>query len=257
MSRLEQINKLREQAAETETDMTEARVGGKSRLLPEGYSLAHIVGLIQYGNQPQSYMGTPKDPAPELTLQFALYDEGYCNEDGTPYVVEPYPFAESQFEKSRAFKMFKLLNWDGTGKSWIDLITKPIMVQIEHYKGGKDKKETKSRVKWDGFLPPIDIRSKKPYDVPALDEDLLVCFLWEYPTLDNWNALRDFHKEKCLDALNFAGSELEAMLLANGLPTTYEKKAKQEESEPAEADAPQQAATNVTSPSQMAMPSPE
>lgn len=240
MSKLAAINALREQARETQTNMTEAKKGGgKARLLPAGHTLAHIVGLIQFGNQPQTYDGQPKNPAPELTLQFALYDEGYCNEDGTPYVVELWPFAESQNEKANSFKMFKALNWDNSSTTWLDLIGKPVMVQIEQFKGGKDKKEMKSGIKKDGFLPPIDLRTKKPYDCPALDEDLLVCFLWDYPTKENWDALRDFHKEKCMDALNFAGSDLESMLIENGLPTTYDKKAKKEEA--AKDDAPNDA----------------
>lgn len=247
MSKLAALQALKEQARETQTDMTVAvKGGGKARLLPAGHTLAHIVGLVQFGNQPQSYDGQPKNPAPELTLQFALYDEGYCNEDGTPYVVELWPFAESQNEKANSFKMFKQLNWDSTSTTWLDLIGKPIMVQIEQYKGGKDKKEAKSGIKKDGFLPPLDLRTKKPYECPALDEELLVCFLWNYPTLENWDALRDFHKEKCLDALNFVGSDLEAMLLEAGRPTTYEKKAKKDE--------PERGADEAAPDSQMAVP---
>lgn len=267
MSKLAALNALREQARETQTNMTEAKKGGgKARLLPAGHTLARIVGLIQFGNQPQTFDNKPKAPAPELTLQFALYDEGYCNEDGTPYVVELWPFAESQNDGSHSFKMFKAMNWDNAGTSWIDLIGKPIMVEIEQYKGGKDKKELKSGIKKTGFLPPIDLRSKKPYDCPALDEDLLVCMLWDYPTKENWDALRDFHKEKCLDALNFVGSELETMLLEAGLPTTYDKKAKKEKEDagedlPANSGEPDAEPGDVPFeggvPSNMAMPSAE
>lgn len=266
MSKLDAIKKMQEQVRETATDMTQAvKGGGKARLLEEGPALAVITGLIEIGTQPQAFEGVAKKPAKELTLQFALLEEPYCNEDGTPYVVELWPFAESQNDKSRAFKMFKLLNWDRSATTWIDLIGKPIMVTIEHYKGGKDKKETKSRIKLDGFLPPLEARGPKRgqlYDIPAWDEDLLVAFLWDYPTLENWNALRDFHKEKCLDALNFAGSDLEALLLENGLPTTYDKKAKQER-EFDEADgAPEDKAEDKPPfdggvPSNMAMPTDE
>jgi hypothetical protein len=267
MSKLAAINALKEQARETQTNMTETtKGGGKARLLPKGHSLAYITGLIQYGNQPQSYDGQPKNPAPELALQFALLDEGFVNEDGTPYVVELYPFAESTNEKANTVKLFKALNWDNTATTWIDLIGKAIMVQIEHYKGGKDKKEDKSGIKKDGFLPPCDPRGGKPYPLPALDEDLLVAFLWDYPTLENWKALRDWHQHRCLDALNFVGSDLEGMLIENGLPTTYDKKAKKEE---AADDAPGNAETPMATPdatdvpfeggvpSDMAMPTPD
>lgn len=238
MSKLAAIQALAAEAKASQTNMTETtKGGGKARLLPAGHSLAHIVGVIEYGNQPQSFDGQPKNPAKELSLQFALYDEGYCNEDGTPYVVELYPFAESTNEKSNAVKLFKQLNWDNSCTTWVELIGKPIMVQIEQFKGGKGKTELKSGVKKDGFLPPIDLRSKKPYECPPLNEDLLVCFLWDFPTLENWKVLRDFHKNRALDALNFVGSDLEGMLIENGLPTTYDKKKVAEEAAADEAPA--------------------
>lgn len=264
MSKLAQLKALQEQARQTATDMTQAVQGQKARLLPEGYSLAHIVGLIEYGNQPQSFEGKPRPPAKELTLVFALYDEGYCNEDGTPYLVELFPFAESQNEKSRAFKLFKLLNWDGTNTTWIDLIGKATMVKIEHFKGGKDKKETKSRIDLAGFLPPIEPRSRKPYDMPELREEDLVCFLWDYPTIENWKELREWHQHRALDALNFAGSELEGMLLEAGLPTSYDKSKKTETEAPAKEEAeakptmavPDDVPFEGDQPSTIAMPEP-
>jgi hypothetical protein len=266
MITLAQLAALREQAKATQTNMTETtKGGGKARLLPAGHTLAHIVGLVQYGNQPQSYDGQPKNPAPELSLMFALYDEGYCNEDGTPYVVELYPFSESTNEKANAVKVFKSLNWDNQSTAWIDLLGRPIMVEIEQFKGGVGKKETKSGIKKAGFLPPIDLRTKKPYECPVLDEELLVCLLWDYPTKENWTVLRDFHKNRCLDALNFVGSDLESMLLEEGLPTTYDKKAKEEQAPAPEDNAqPDMAAAPADdvpfdggTPSAMSMPNPD
>lgn len=251
---LEQIKALAAAARETATDMTEVQKGGKARLLPEGYSLAYITGYIELGMQPQTYEGKAKNPAPEFVLRFSLLDEGYCNEDGTPYSVETFSIAESRNEKAKAFKLFKLLNWQNQHKCWIDLIGELIMVKIEHYKGGPDKKETKSRVALDGFLPPLDPRSKKPYDAAPLPEEDLVVFLWDYPTLENWDSLRDFHKQDALKALNFPGSELEGLLIENGRPLKVEPR-KGEEA-PKEEEAPQesQAAADTSG---MAMPSPE
>lgn len=236
---LAEIKALAAAAKETQTNMTEVKKGGEgARLLPEGYSLARIVGVIQFGKQPQKpFKGKPKQPCPELTLQFALYDQGYCNDDGTPYVVDMYPFTEQTWDKSKALKMFKLLNWQNLHTTWIDLIGEPIMVKIEHYKGGKDKKETKSSIKWDGFLPPTNPRSGKleafPEGHEELDEELLTVFLWDYPTIENWDSLRDWYKDRCLGAVDFPGSELEGLLIENGRPITPSKK-----SEGTEDDAP-------------------
>ncbi len=255
---LAEIKALAAVAKETEANMTEAKKGGGGgRLLPEGYSLARIVQLVQYGNQPQEFGGKAKAPAPEFQLGFELYDEGFCNEDGTPYVTRTFRIAESQFEKATAFKMFKLLNWQNIHTTWIDLVGELVMVKIVHYKGGKDKKETKSKIDLAGFLPPLDPRSRKPYEAPELKEDNLLVFLWDYPNLENWDALHETQQSDILGALNFSGSEVEGMLLEAGRDVKAKPKAdKQSEEKEEEADDKPEAAPAADT-SAMAMPTPE
>lgn len=225
---LAEIRALAAQAKETATDMTEEQKGGGGgRLLPEGYSLARVSGVIEFGLQPQEFEGKPTADADEVQLEFALYDEGYCNEDGTPYVVRTWPFKVSRTAKSNAFKMFKALNWQGQHTAWIDLLGEPILVKIKHTENKTTKKKSSS-IDTTGFLPPTDPRTKKPYDCPALTDDLLRVFLWDYPTIECWDLLeikgendagksKNFIQEKLLGAKNFSGSALEELLLGNGI----------------------------------------
>lgn len=224
---LAEIRALAAAAKETAVDMTEEQKGGDGpKLLPDGYSLAYCTGVIEYGLQPQEFEGKPTPDAEEVQLEFALLDEGYAAEDGTPYVVRTYPFKVSRNSKANAFKMFKALNWQNQHTAWIDLLGELIMVKIVQY-DDKNKKR-RSKIDTTGFLPPVDLRTKKPYPAPALDESLLRVFLWDQPTLECWDLLhiegtsdggasKNFLQEKLLGAKNFAGSALEELLLGNGV----------------------------------------
>lgn len=225
---LADIRALAAAAKETAVNMTEEQKGGGGgRLLPEGYCLARCSGVIEYGLQPQEFEGKPTADADEVQLEFALYGEGYENEDGTPYVVRTFPMKVSRTAKSNAFKLFKALNWQNQHTAWIDLLGEPIMLKIKHTENKTTKKKSSS-IDTTGFLPPTDPLTKKPYAVPELTDDLLRVFLWDQPTMECWDLLaidgtrddgtsKNFLQEKLLSARNFAGSALEELLLGNGV----------------------------------------
>lgn len=225
---LAELKALAALAKETAVDMTEEQKGGGGgRLLPEGYTMARCSGVIEFGLQPQEYEGKPTADAEEVQLEFVLYDEGYCNEDGTPYVVRTWPFKVSRTAQSNAFKLFKSLNWQGLHTTWTDLIGEPILLKIKHTENKTTKKKS-SAIDTLGFLPPINPRTKKPEECPEFDEQFLRFFLWDQPTIECWNLLeikgendegksKNFIQDKLLSARNFAGSALEAMLLEGGV----------------------------------------
>lgn len=225
---LAELKALAALAKETAVDMTEEQKGGGGgRLLPEGYTMARCSGVIEFGLQPQEFEGKPTADAEEVQLEFVLYDEGYCNEDGTPYVVRTWPFKVSRTAKSNAFKLFKSLNWQGLHTTWTDLIGEPILLKIKHTENKTTKKKSSS-IDTAGFLPPINPRTKKPEECPEFDEQFLRFFLWDQPTIECWNLLeikgendeggsKNFIQNKLLSARNFAGSALEAMLLEGGV----------------------------------------
>ncbi|QHJ75324.1 hypothetical protein SnaR1_gp23 [Sphaerotilus phage vB_SnaP-R1] len=219
--------------AESGIDLNEAvKGGGGGRLLPEGYAFGRLVEYIEFGNQPQEFQGQAKDPALEFTLGFALWGQGYQNDDGTPYTVRTYNTALSRNEKARAFKLFKLLNWKGTAKSFAQLLGEPFLVKIKHVPKSKTDPKIVSRIDLDGFLPPLDPVTRQPYPIPEAADELYRLFLWSRPTKEAWDSLyiegeyegksKNRIQEQILAALDFQGSPLQQLLMASGvtaLPT--------------------------------------
>lgn len=232
MSVLNALQSLVNEAVESGvmTDMTVATSGGAARLLPEGYAFGRLIEYVEVGAQPQTFNGKPKAPAPEMRLGFALWGQGYQEEDGSPAIVRPWDMAIGTNEKSKAFLLFKKLNYKGTAKSFAQLLGEAFLVKIIHTKPKKAGDPVRSVIDLAGFLPPFDPVTKQPYTIPAAADDLYKLFLWERPTKECWDSLfidgvsdagksRNFIQNKCLSAKNFPGSPLEAMLLALGMPT--------------------------------------
>ena len=226
-SKLAALQAQANQAAELGPDMNEAEKGGGGggRLLPEGYAFGRLVEYVEFGSQPREFGGQAKDPLPEAQIGFALWGQGYQNEDGTPYVVRPYSFHISRNEKAKAFKLFKALNWKGTAKHFAQLLSQAYLVKIVHVP--KDKAQPngpkRSVIDLAGFLPPLDPVTKQPYPIPEAPDDLYRLFLWDVPTKDGWDSLfiegnwedgksKNMLQEKCLSALDFQGSPLQQML---------------------------------------------
>lgn len=235
-------------------DMNEAVRGGQgARLLPAGWAFAQLIEVIELGNHPQEFQGKAKDPAPEIQLGFALTGTApdpqdptkqlsYCNDDGTPYIMRPWPFALSRNEKAKAFLLFKKLNWRGTAKSFAQLLGQKWLVQIVHEAKSKTDATIVSRMDLKQFLPPVVAagpQAGQPYQIADADPALYKLFLWDRPTLEAWNALKidgtyeadeggqkvqkskNRVQEQILAALNFQGSPLQ-LLLGGGvtaLPT--------------------------------------
>lgn len=219
--------------AESGIDLNEAvKGGGGGRLLPEGYAFGRLVEYIEFGNQPQEFQGQAKDPALEFTLGFALTGQGYQNDDGTQYIVRTYNTALSRNEKSRAFKMFKALNWKGTAKSFAQLLGDTFLVKIKQVPKSKTDPKIVSRIDLDGFLPPLDPVTRQPYPIAEAPDDMYRLFLWSRPTKEAWDSLyiegayegksKNRIQEQILAALDFQGSPLQQLLMASGvtaLPT--------------------------------------
>lgn len=230
MSMLEALRKQAEEAAQTAENMNEATKGGGGRLLPEGYAFARLVEYVEFGKQPQEFNGKAKEPALEVQLGFALWGEGYQNEDGSPYVIRPWPFAISRNEKAKAYKLFKAMNWKGDKTAFPQLIGAAYLVKIVHNKDREGK--VRSSMDLNSILPPLDPVTKAPYPIPEAREADLRFFLWNYPTLEGWDSLyvdgkwddgrsKNRVQETIVSALDFPGSPIELLLKQAGkaIPT--------------------------------------
>lgn len=249
------INALKQLAtdnAELSDDMNEVEAGGGGRQLPAGCTLARLVQVVELGAQPREFEGKAKDPAMEMFLGFELLDDGYCNEDGTPYLFRTFSLSISRNEKAGARKLFLKLNHKGLYRTFGECIDE---LYLLNFKEVDDKKNPgKKRVVWDRdtILPPLDPRTKKPYDAPEANPENYKLFLWNNPTIECWESLKiegtrtddkgnvlskNWIQEKILSATNYEGSPLQA-LLGGELPTLSVPSAPAEAAEPEAKAAP-------------------
>lgn len=251
---LEQIRAQAELAAQTGPDMTEVQTGG-GKELPVGVAMARLVGYVEIGSQPQEYGGVAKDPKPEFILTFALTGAApnptpggaplpYTNEDGSPYLLSTYPISLSRNEKAGAFLMFKAMNYKGTATHFAQLIGEAFLLPIVAVKKG-DK--TTNRADMKGIRPPYapdPISGQMTmYPVAEPREQDLKLFLWQHPTLEAFNSLKQEGEwenkaadgtitkqsknkvqEAMLGATDFSGSALELLLKTNNVAYTIPAK---------------------------------
>lgn len=229
---LEALLALANAAAEVGDDMNEAvKGGGGGKLLPEGFCIGTLVEYVEFGQQPQEFNGVAKDPALEFQLGFALWGEGYQNDDGTPYIFRPYPMALSRNEKATAFLTFKAMNWKGTAKHFAQLLGQSFLLKVVHKKPKDQTQKVKSVLDLKATLPPLDALTKQPYPVPPVPADKLKLFLWSHPTVEAFASFyqegkyddgnsKNSVQEKMLSALDFHGSPLHMLLIEKQVPFT-------------------------------------
>lgn len=242
---------LANEAAEYGPDMNEAVSGGSgARLLPVGNAFAVLIGVVELGKHPQEFNGKAKEPADEVQLTFALMGQGfngekYANDDGTPYIMRCYPFTMSRNEKARAFLTFKKMNWKGQAKSFPQLLGQAFFLPIKQQPKSKTDATPVSRPDLTGILPPLDAMTGQPYQVPQVDPKLFHLFLWEKPTIECWDSIyvdgnyddgesKNVTQGTITAALNFQGSPIQQLLLANGLPIPSPRKARNKPATPSD-----------------------
>lgn len=223
MSKLSQLLNAANAVADTSEDMNEAtKGGGGGRLLPAGYAFARLVEYVELGYHREEFQGVVKEPALTFQLGFALYGEGYQNEDGSPYIIRPFSIRYSRNDKSKCFKLFAKLNYKGTAKHYAQLLGQGWLAKIEHVKR-KTGDGVVFRLDLDGFLPPLDPVTKQPYPIPEPTDDLYKLFLWDNPTKEAWDSLyipgtwddgssKNKLQEKLLTSVNYEGSALQELL---------------------------------------------
>lgn len=245
MSVLETLKAQAAQAAEVGVNMTEVEVGGGGRLLPAGYALGRLVEYVELGKQPQSYNGEAKADEFEVQLGFALWGKGVPDpanpgkylegsqveeDDGSPYIIRPFPIKLSRNSKAKAFNLFKVMNWTGKHTHFGQMLGEAFLIPIIHKdvpaKDGQAARKV-HRVDLDKILPPLDQLSKQPYPVPQAEDKLYRAFFWDFPTKEAWASLyvegkyengdsKNVLQEKIMAAKNYAGSPLD-VLLSGGL----------------------------------------
>ena len=224
---LQQMQAAANEAAESAVDMNVATKGGGGILYPEGYCFARLVEVIELGSHRQEFNGQLKDAAPQFRLGFAIWGEGYQQEDGQPGFIRTYELSLSTNEKAKAFKLFKKLNYKGLAKTYAQLLGQPFLLKVAHYTAKTAGSKPRSIIDLEGFLPPLDPVTKNPYPIPDAPEDAYKLFLWDKPTKAMWDSLfiegkfddgnsKNFVQETIQKATDYPGSAIE-ILLSGGI----------------------------------------
>lgn len=225
------------QNAETHVDMTQTVNTSSARVLPEGTALVRLTEYIDYGTQLVTKFGTNEtEPKPVMRLGFRIVGgqgkntkgeiEQYVKEVGQFPYIRTFDVVLSQHIKSRAVKLFNLLNYKRTHKHFANMLGGLFFLKITHEtKDGK----TVHRPQWDSLSAPINPVTSEYVDAPAITDEHVRLFLWDNPTKEMWDSLyiegkfddgqsKNKDQERILEATNYLGSRLEALLNGGALP---------------------------------------
>lgn len=238
------LNKLKETAKEYNTvNMTEE--GSSSvELPPEGVCMLRFVGYIEVGKQATTFQGQTKEQN-KAYLLFELSGKKYppvVDSEGKvhPWIVR-HQITISNSPKSKGKQLFNSMNYDGYAKAgFAELLGRAYVGDLRH---NSNKEGTKK------FLTLTDVNGNYTIRAPfytdqdgetqqyKVSEPLsdFKAFLWNAPDKDQWDSIYqegeytvknsdgtevkkslNFYQEAIKSAINFKGSEAEAMLMGFG-----------------------------------------
>lgn len=225
----------------TLTDLTDTNAGGnfERKLLPTGVALVRFSGYIEVGTQAQRpFQGKAKPPAPEVKLVFHVV--GGMGKDGTgkmtPYVSQEdidkgyfprlspfFDMAISLNEKSRSTAVFNAMNYAGDAKHFVEKLGALYLLPI-----GLTEDKKYNDYDFRKLREPVDAMSGQLYPAPDLPDDKYQLFLWNSPTMEQWESIyidgttqegksKNYIQEKIQKATNFVGSPVERLLMSGGV----------------------------------------
>ena len=216
----------RQASAVSTTDLREENSQREAQLWPAGIYRGRIAEVIEYGVQKQKpFQGVAKAPAEEVQLRVMLFPtqkvKKELGEDTKPLFIRLWPLTVYNAARSKSKQAFDKLNVDGTAKHFREFIGEAYRFKLEvkaNREGGKF-----NTVDLLSTLPAVNEETGEPLQVPEVPDDRLVLFTFVKPIKEMWDRLhiegqrgdgtsKNFIQEKIMSALNFAGSDVEAML---------------------------------------------
>lgn len=215
--------------------------------LPEA-GLCHLrfVGYVELGKHYGSFKGVQKkNPDREVKLTFEIVSPRHTKGKEYPVTLSLNTLSISTNAKAKYHKLFKAMAMgDESIKHLAQCLGKAYCGKIFHttYKNKKGEEVTFATLqnpdtKEFAIFPPVAEdyetgETRKVNVAPAKSE--IVCFVWNKPLLKMWNAIhiegttddgrsKNWMQERCLEAVDFKGSPLQAMLTINNMPTEVEK----------------------------------
>lgn len=161
----------------------------------------------------------PQQERPD-TLFHSYNDKG----EQVPTILNSFDMTLGNNEKSKTKIAFDRMNYKGLAKSFPELLGEAFIVPILRKKGKAADAKEYNMIDWANLLPPFDAISQQPYQIAQVPDEQYQLFLWEMPTKETWDELfidgknektgksKNFLQAKCIEALDFKGSPLEALL---------------------------------------------
>ena len=212
-------------------------VGGNRErppVLEPGSYPCRLVQVILLGTQAQKpYKGEEKPPVMEIMLtyefldEFMKDDEGEDIEDKPRWLSETIPLHNLAADKAKSTQRYYALDPDDKHDGdWAKLIGTPCNVNIVNNEGkGKNAGRT-----YENIASVSTMRPKEAAKAPELVNPPKV-FDYYSPSLEVFESLPDWIKEKMKSALDYEGSDLEAMIEGRGETSKTPKETKKVETE--------------------------
>lgn len=266
-------------AASEGADQTKAVAGGGDYTPPAaGPGYARFVGYVEVGKQATKYKGIPGSKE-QVLLIFELVGKRHAVEEGQqPHRVtikENY----SLNEKANFFKLFQRMNYKQDAQHIVQLLGSGYKVEVIHdtWKGADGKDRTDITFKGAAgytIAPPRkeDEDSETGWvdvEVPPAKSELRA-FLWQQADLQQWGSLfiegeyperkndkgevtapaksKNTLQHKVMSALNFQGSPIHTLLLANGTKLDIPAVGENEDEKPEGGEGNAQAGSSTQAP---------
>ena len=215
----------------TQINMNQPSQGFERVVLEAGQYLGAIVAYIDLGDQEERYKNEVKGVFPCVRMEVAVFPVG---EDGTlskdPVIIPERELFIKTNERAKSFIAFKALNYQNDPKfrHFAQAFMRPYLFTVAK-RVSKTTNKPYNTIDWAKTQPAVDPMTRKPYQLPEVDDKFKVVFLWNNPTKQMWDKLyiegefedgrsKNFIQEQIINAKNFHGSAVDLMLRSGGKP---------------------------------------
>ena len=189
--------------------------------LDAGSYPARLVQILLMGIQKnRPYKGEEKAPSLKIRLTYEMLDEFMKDDDDNDipekprWISEDLPFFPLKADLAKSTKRYYALDADSEhGGDWSQLLSSPCMVTLVQ-SAGKDKI-------YNNVAAVSAMRPKEAAKAPPLVNEGKI-FDFYSPDMDVFSSLPDWLQEETKNALDYAGSPLEA-ILSKTAPDTKKK----------------------------------
>lgn len=222
------------------------------KLLPTGKARVRFTGYIECGTQTQqAFQGKAKPPAPEVRLVFHVVGGKGKDEQGNvvdfvsqedidkgffPRISPFFPMAIKGGERAGSTKVWAAMNYAGDANNYVDLLIQQKLYLLPIRQGTNKAGKPINIYDLADLEEAVNPDTCEVYDAPLVPEDKIQLFLFDHPTVEQWDSIfidgtgqdgksKNYIQEYIQKATNFVGSPMEQLLMSGGvsLPSITEE----------------------------------